>query len=443
MAAEKRYFVSGMHCRSCELVIEDKISEATGMGVAKASSEKGEVVISHKGEAPSMKALNKLFFDEGYVFSEKPLMNGKRRAAIMKGALVAIVIAGLFFALGRLGFGDLASVNSDSSFISFLVLGLIAGVSACAALVGGLVLSLSDGWENKNARSLSEKARPHLAFNSGRLVSYAVLGATLGLVGEKLRLSTTAAAVIVIFASIVMVVTGLKMLGVRIPSLPFGKNFSRATFEKAEKARKYAPFVSGFLTFFLPCGFTIAAQSAALASGSALRGGLMMFFFALGTAPSLFAIGLSKSGLSGNKRRGAMFSAAAGFLLLFFAAFNINNQLNVLGVKSLNDIGGVPVESSGSVVKPTSGKQLIKMDAYSSGYKPNYFSVKAGVPVRWEITDRGTSGCTNAVIARGLIKGQVSLSRGKTSVIEFTPEKPGIYKFSCWMGMIQGVIEVK
>ena len=441
--SDKKYYVSGMHCRSCELVIEDKISETKNMGVAKASSEKGEVIISHKGEAPSVKALTGLFLDEGYVFSEKPLTNGKHRVAIIKGAFVAVSVAGIFYLLGRLGFGGLASVNSNSSFVSFLVLGLIAGVSACAALIGGLVLSLSDGWEDKNAKGLSDKARPHLAFNSGRLVSYAVLGAALGLIGERLRLSADAAAIIVIFASIVMVITGLKMLGVRIPSLPFGKKFSRATLEKAEKVRKYAPFISGFLTFFLPCGFTIAAQSAALASGSAVRGGLMMFFFALGTAPSLFAIGLSRSGLSGNKKYGAMFSAAAGFLLLFFAAFNINNQLNALGIKSLSDISGGNQTTSSTINPSVSDKQIIKMDAYSSGYKPNYFSVKAGVPVRWEITDRGTSGCTNAVIARGLIKGEVRLSRGKTSVVEFTPAKPGKYKFSCWMGMIQGVIEAK
>ncbi len=82
------------------------------------------------------------------------------------------------------------------------------------------------------------------------------------------------------------------------------------------------------------------------------------------------------------------------------------------------------------------------MDAFSSGYKPNYFKVKAGVPVRWEINDVGTSGCTNAVISQGLFQGAINLSQGQTSVKEFTPEKPGKYKFSCWMGMISGIIEV-
>jgi plastocyanin domain-containing protein len=88
------------------------------------------------------------------------------------------------------------------------------------------------------------------------------------------------------------------------------------------------------------------------------------------------------------------------------------------------------------------GQQILKMDAKSSGYSPNKLKVRAGVPVRWEITDKGTSGCTNAVISKGLFSGEIALTPGKTSVKEFTPEEPGLYKFSCWMGMVSGTIEV-
>ncbi len=69
-------------------------------------------------------------------------------------------------------------------------------------------------------------------------------------------------------------------------------------------------------------------------------------------------------------------------------------------------------------------------------------AVKAGVPVRWEIQDTGTSGCTNAVISRNLFDGEIALTPGQTSIKEFTPAKAGKYRFSCWMGMISGTIEV-
>ena len=88
------------------------------------------------------------------------------------------------------------------------------------------------------------------------------------------------------------------------------------------------------------------------------------------------------------------------------------------------------------------GKQILKMDSSASGYKPNYFKVLAGVPVKWEIVDKGTSGCTNAIISKGLFDEEITLLPGQTSVKEFTPTKPGKYKFSCWMGMVSGIIEV-
>jgi uncharacterized protein len=41
-----------------------------------------------------------------------------------------------------------------------------------------------------------------------------------------------------------------------------------------------------------------------------------------------------------------------------------------------------------------------------------------------------------------LFADAIALETGTTSVKEFTPQQPGVYKFSCWMGMVWGVIEV-
>jgi len=216
---------------------------------------------------------------------------------------------------------------------------------------------------------------------------------------------------------------------------------------------RYMPFLMGAFTFFLPCGFTITAQGLALISGSAIQGGLIMLLFALGTLPMLLFIGLSSVKFSQKPHLSNRFLKVAGILVLFFALYNINFQLNVLGISSLSDLGINSSQSSISAKNNSSqneeglppivdGKQILKMDASSSGYSPNYFKVRAGVPVRWEITDTGTSGCTNAVISKNLFDGEIPLTPGQTSIKEFTPAQPGKYKFSCWMGMISGIIEV-
>ncbi len=203
--------------------------------------------------------------------------------------------------------------------------------------------------------------------------------------------------------------------------------------------------VMGALTFFLPCGFTITSQSLALISGNWFQSGLIMFFFALGTLPALLLIGVSSVAYTQRPHFAGQFMKIAGVLVLFFAAYNINSQLNVLGLPSLSDLNSSAIGSrsvSDGFPPIVSGKQIVKTDALAFGYEPNLIKVRVGIPVRWEITDLGTSGCTNAIVSRGLFEGQIDLVPGETSVAEFTPETAGKYKFSCWMGMVSGIIEV-
>jgi len=118
-----------------------------------------------------------------------------------------------------------------------------------------------------------------------------------------------------------------------------------------------------------------------------------------------------------------------------------------LGYSNLSDLGINSGQSSNTANEEglapiINGKQILKMNASAYNYSPSHFKVKVGVPVRWEITDKGTSGCTNAIISKNLFDGEIPLTPGKISVKEFTPTKPGKYKFSCWMGMVSGIIEV-
>jgi uncharacterized protein len=182
-----------------------------------------------------------------------------------------------------------------------------------------------------------------------------------------------------------------------------------------------------------------------LLSGSFVTGSLIMLAFALGTLPTLFIIGLTSAKLGANPNLSKKFLKVAGIVVLFFALFNIKAQLNVLGFTGLPNITKPSTASQNNtdgLAPIINGQQIIKMSASANGYSPNYFKIKAGIPVRWEITDTGTSGCTNAMISKSLFPDTVQLTPGQTSIKEFTPTAPGKYKFSCWMGMISGTIEV-
>ena len=86
------------------------------------------------------------------------------------------------------------------------------------------------------------------------------------------------------------------------------------------------------------------------------------------------------------------------------------------------------------------GKQVIKM-AVTSSYGPDEFTVKAGVPVRWEVDASRALGCAASLQSPQLGISSRSLKRGM-NVIEFTPKKAGTYSFTCSMGMVRGTMRV-
>ncbi|MCX6737271.1 MAG: sulfite exporter TauE/SafE family protein [Candidatus Parcubacteria bacterium] len=458
---EAAYYAKGMHCASCEILIETKLTELNGVKKVEASTAQGKILVKYEGEKPSLEKLNNLFKESGYTFFDSPNRlensNNQSKDSIFTIGLGLLVIT-VFLGLNKLGLANFININSKSSLPAFFIFGLMAGISTCAALVGGIVLSMSKQWNDlyTSSDSIWKKIQPHLIFNTGRLISYSFLGAVLGLIGSKLNLSLKFGPFFVLGVSLMMALLALQMLGSKLflnIQFKLPKFITKYIADESNFKGRYMPLLMGALTFFLPCGFTITAQGLALISGSPIEGGLIMFAFALGTLPMLLIIGLSSVKFSQNPQLAAKFLKVAGILVLFFALYNINAQLNVLGAFSLSDLKSKPNLTTSTTINKLlpsetndssliKGKQVIKMDASSKGYTPNYFTVKVGIPVRWEITDKGTSGCTNAVISKSLFEGNIPLINGQTSIKEFIPTKLGKYKFSCWMGMISGTIEV-
>lgn len=457
---ERTYYVDGMNCAACEILIEKKLIELENVHSIEASSPKSAVLVEYEGQAPSVGQLNELFRQDGYRFSLNPPQKGSRGAfgssqllSYSKIAIALLVAAGLVILLQKAGLSKLVTVNSKSSLPAFFLLGLVAGFSSCAALVGGIVLSMSKQWGELYSPDdpLKKRLEPHLLFNGGRLASFAVLGAVLAIIGGSLRITPSVTAMLVILVSLIMIVLGLQMLGVRFLQrfqFTMPKSVTRYVADETHFRGRYMPFAMGAMTFFLPCGFALTAQSFALLSGRPLQGSMIMLFFALGTLPMLLIIGFSSVKFLEKPRLAMTFLKVAGIIVLFFAVFNINNQLVVLNAPSLGDLFRTPVTATigsngGAQLPPVvDGKQVLKMEASASGYDPSNLTVRVGIPVKWEIKDTGTSGCTNAIISEELFSGQIALSHSKTSTMEFTPKKLGQYRFSCWMGMVTGTINV-
>lgn len=321
--------VSGTHCASCKILIEDILNEQIGIERANVDLKQETVSISttlDESQHKLAEILTEKIKHNGYSLSvEKRARERKDNGVIWQALPIGLAFLALFFIVqksGILNFGLGGTVTPVTSFI----IGLVASVSSCLAIVGGLVLSLS---ATVSQDKISD-VRPMILFHGGRLISFAVLGGVLGAIGSAIGISFTLTAILGILASAVMIILGLNLVGLfekNVIALPSGF-FS--FFRKVEH-KTIAPFLVGVGTFFLPCGFTQAMQVAALSSGSFLSGLLIMTAFAFGTLPMLALLSFGSASFAQSKHA-PLFFKSAGVVVIGLGAFALLAGLAGLGV---------------------------------------------------------------------------------------------------------------
>lgn len=444
-------YVDGMTCRSCEITIERKFKRVRGVRHANADAANGVVkIVCEGGCVPDLDALRGALKGHDYAvraIGEHAVMSTARPSLARLAGLFALVLL-LGSLLSRLGiFNQQVDAAATMGVAAALVLGLVAGSSSCIAVSGGLLLSSAAKFrERYGGLSAGARMRPVFMFVAGRTLSYGVLGGVIGVVGKAFTPSPLVTGALIVAAAVFMLVMGLDMLKIAprwlkswMPRMP--KSVSHRIMDAEGREHPVMPFLLGAGTFFLPCGFTQSLQLYALTTGSFVQGGLILGAFALGTAPALLALGWASSALKG--KAGAFFFQFSGALVIVLGLWNVQNGFTVAGLPlALPSFGGVgvPVAADAAAPDVVAGTQVIKMAVGGprDAYYPDTLTVKAGVPVRWEIEGVNVDGCISYLQSRKLGIG-IQLKKGP-NVVEFTAEKPGTYSFSCSMGMFRGTI---
>ena len=93
------------------------------------------------------------------------------------------------------------------------------------------------------------------------------------------------------------------------------------------------------------------------------------------------------------------------------------------------------------VVASGEGVQEIKVQV-KGGYDPDVLVVEAGRPVRVEFQRNETADCSEEVVF-GDFGIRKKLPAFQTTPVEFTPEEPGEYTFTCGMSMMRGKLVVE
>lgn len=445
--------VHGTHCSSCEVLIESKLNKVAGVESVKVNQAKGRAEIAYSAK-PSLEKMQQALAGTGYSVSlmkfsgnitkpDSPRKNSYEEYLEIGYAFLIVVT--VYLVLKRFDILPKGlSVNDNMSYPFIFAIGLVAALSSCIAVTGGLLVAVAGRYAETHPNLVGwQKFKPQLYFNLGRVFGYAILGGLVGAVGSVFTLSTRLNGVLIISASLIMITLGFQLLnllpGLRrlIPRMP--KFFAHRVHEASGSTEsKTGLFVLGASTFFLPCGFTQALQLYVLSRGSFAVGSLTMLVFSLGTLPSLLSLSALTSYLKGGAQK--YFFRIVGVIVILLGFSNLKSGFALVDVKidlspviSRVDKQNKTVDSA-NLPTIVDGKQIIRMKVIDLDYEPSRFTVWQGIPVEWHIDGSQTGGCAGIVTAPDL-NITVSIAGKTDKVVTFTPEQTGTFAFSCPMAM--------
>ena len=208
--------------------------------------------------------------------------------------------------------------------VSALILGLLGGghcLGMCGGLMGALTLAIP-------AEQRARRLQLLLAYNLGRILSYATAGLLFGLAGWALA-SSPAAMLLRSVAGLLLISMGLYLGGwwsglTRIEAL--GRGLWRHIQPIASRLLPVSSLpralLLGALWGWLPCGLVYSTLLWAASQGDARESALLMLAFGLGTWPVLLATGLAAERLTALLRRRGV-RMAGGTLVILFGAWTL------------------------------------------------------------------------------------------------------------------------
>ena len=202
---------------------------------------------------------------------------------------------------------------SGAPLLAMLLSGLAGGFGHCISMCGPVVGALSVGETRKGILHL-------LLYNLGRVTTYTILGAMVGLSGSFLVLAASIEQLqrtIMIIAGLSIILMGLSTAEwLPLPPPKKGCNPGSSLMQKIMALFKAprslgAYYPMGIVLGFLPCGLTYTALLAAARSAmdaenpfaGMLQGALMMMLFGIGTAPALILVGKVVNTISNKTRK--------------------------------------------------------------------------------------------------------------------------------------------
>jgi len=231
-----------------------------------------------------------------------------------------------------------------SNLVLAFVTGLISSFGHCLGMCGGIVAIYSARQAvavtaNGERPSVVHRAGSLLPVHLGRITTYTILGAIVGLAGTLLDQASGVVGwqgFFSIVIGVLMVAVAFSLMGI-LPPIEVALASVSGKMSPMQRMRGlfgqhtiWANVALGILWGLLPCGLVFAMLVMAAGAQSVVGGALTMFVFGLGTIPTLLGFGLATNMLSPQLRGKLQFFA--GLLILLFALQTILRGLAAANV---------------------------------------------------------------------------------------------------------------
>lgn len=437
--SSKVFQVKGMSCPSCEIKIENVLRKIEGVIKVNASLAKSQVTVEYDLTKVDIEKLAAAITKLGYEVGGNEPEKSEKKKSINQLLGIGIIIFALYFTFqSTVGFNFIPQVDKSVGYGMLFVIGLLTSLH-CIAMCGGINLSQSITYQQTENESKFTKFKPSLLYNTGRVISYTVLGGIVGSLGSVISFSGTAKGIVAILGGAFMVIIGINMLDIfpwlRKIKISTPKFFGNKIYSNTSKR---GPFYIGLLNGLMPCGPLQTMQLYALGTGSFLAGATSMFLFSLGTVPLMFSFGAISSFLSSKFTHRMLKVSAVLVIVLGLTMVSRGLSLSGVSLAAASPLSGG--SGTGNVAQIQGGVQAVTTTMESGRYQP--LIVQKGIPVRWTIKAKteDLNGCNNPLtipkynIQKRLVPGD--------NLIEFTPDETGNIAYTCWMGMISSNIKV-
>ena len=329
----------------------------------------------------------------------------------------------------------LPQLGNNTSYAAIFIFGILTSFH-CIAMCGGFTISQISGKED-NIKSKIEKC---IIYNLFRIISYTVLGAVAGGLGNIIRFTGAMNGIVPIMGGIFMIITAINLFGTFKFIRKFNVRIPTPIIRYIRNRKNHSPVFLGIISAFMPCAPLQIVQIYALGTGNILFGAIAMFVFTIGTVPLLLAFGVVNSAI--NKRYSNKITKLSAGLVLFLGISLINRGLMYFDVTFKN-----PISEQVNINSEEYYKSVVKGDKQTviTELKKNKFpkiQVYNNIHVVWMINVKkeNLNECNNEIVIRSLSISQ-KLKVGE-NIIEFTPKEEGEFNYTCWMNMIKSEIKV-